>query len=68
MGIAAALLPMESAVLAQREGNVFLFGVLVRRTRLRVVVDTDRMLLNESLKQAEVYIKLHYRRINARRF
>jgi hypothetical protein len=59
----AAHVPLEYADIRQPPGGVVLFHVLDRGAPRRVVIDTeDRMVLNESANEVDLYFKLQYAR------
>jgi hypothetical protein len=59
----AAHVPIEHADIPQPVGGVVLFHLLDRGAPRRVVIDTDdRMVLNDSAKEADLYFKMQYAR------
>ena len=59
----AAHVPIEHADIPQPDGGVVLFQLLDRGAPRRVVIDTDdRLVLNDSANEADVYFKMQYLR------
>jgi hypothetical protein len=59
----AAHVPIEHADIPQPVGGVVLFHLLDRGAPRRVVIDTDdRMVLNDSANEADLYFKMQYAR------